>query len=483
MDLWEIESSFLRVASSERNGASTYEEMAKEKLGRSCSLEQLPTPARAQAIALWQPKGTCRLIPVGKGYITIFLDNEEDRNKIWSGGPWVIGKQLLRLSPWSPFFDPEKQRNTHALVWVKFPGLGVEFWEVDTLMVLGRTLGTPIQVDHSSTTIEFGYFAKVLVEVDLADPIPKKILVEVEGGDFLQKVELGATPKFCSHCKIIGHTFVECRAIKEQVQRAEDPKNFTKRSQQLKTPSQRTKRRELGKKIKERPFPMGRIWTWGQRPGNLWCLWKSGPNVPVLVVASSQQIAISYDGFLLSAIHGMVTTSARRAFWTDMESITNLNLPWLAIGNFNCIRSWDERSGGTGPLPCSITDFNDCIDACRLTESFTSGPKYSWRNNQKGRAKILRRLDRALYNNAWIQKFDGWSCKYLARDNSDHSALVGSIQSIPKPSNIPFRFLSGWVTASSFRDLVICSWDESFIGDPNFVLMKKLQRLKAAIKT
>ncbi|KAF6135762.1 hypothetical protein GIB67_028618 [Kingdonia uniflora] len=153
MDLWEIESPFQRAASIDQNGATTYAEMGKENLGRSCSLEQLPTPgkrgefpsikvtrkahqrdlnrnkfklicrldfqkisigeARVQAIALWKPEGTCRLIPVGKGYITIFLDNEEDRNKIWLGGPWVIGKQLLRLSPWSPFLI-RRSNETHT---------------------------------------------------------------------------------------------------------------------------------------------------------------------------------------------------------------------------------------------------------------------------------------------------------------------------------------------------------------------------------
>ncbi|KAF6135763.1 hypothetical protein GIB67_028619, partial [Kingdonia uniflora] len=81
------------------------------------------------------------------------------------------------------------------------------------------------------------------------------------------------------------------------------------------------------------------------RLGNLWCLWKFSFNAPVLVAASSQHLTISYDGLLLSAIHGLASISARRALWTDMESIANLNLPWLAIGDFNCIRSWDERSG------------------------------------------------------------------------------------------------------------------------------------------
>ncbi|KAF6156182.1 hypothetical protein GIB67_007999 [Kingdonia uniflora] len=70
----------------------------------------------------------------------------------------------------------------------------------------------------------------------------------------------------------------------------------------------------------------------------------------------------------------------------------------------------------------------------------------------------------------------------MPRDNSDHLALVGSIQGTPKPSNIPFRFLSCWVYVSSFRDLVTCSWGESLWGDPIYLPMKKLQRLKAAIK-
>ncbi|KAF6176111.1 hypothetical protein GIB67_000205 [Kingdonia uniflora] len=115
--------------------------MAKQNLGRSCLIDQLPTP----------------------------------------GGPWLIDKQLLRLSPWSPFYDPEKQKNSHALGWVKFPGLGFEFWEHDSLMSIGKMMGTPIHVAKDS---DFGYFAIVPVDIDLADPIPTKVLVEVEDGDF-----------------------------------------------------------------------------------------------------------------------------------------------------------------------------------------------------------------------------------------------------------------------------------------------------------
>ncbi|KAF6167559.1 hypothetical protein GIB67_031760 [Kingdonia uniflora] len=138
------------------------------------------------------------------------------------------------------------------------------------------------------------------------------------------------------------------------------------------------------------------------RLGNLQCLWQIGLQDPLLMTGSPQQISITYDGISISEILGMVTSSARRALWVDMENTVTLNLPWVAIGEFNCIRNWDERSGGTGPLPCSISEFNDCIDSCRLIESFSTGPKFSWCNGQKGKARILRRLNRALYNSAWI---------------------------------------------------------------------------------
>ncbi|KAF6176812.1 hypothetical protein GIB67_026499 [Kingdonia uniflora] len=190
------------------------------------------------------------------------------------------------------------------------------------------------------------------------------------------------------------------------------------------------------------------------RLGNLWYLLQTGLQDLLLVTGSPQEITITYDGILISTIQGMVTSSAIRVLWVDMANIAALNLPWLAIEDFNCIRNWDERSGGTEPLPCSISKFNDCIDSCRLIESFSSGPKFSWCNGQKGKARILRRLDRALYNSSWIQKFDGWSSK----------------------------FLKGWVTINTFEDMVIQSWGERLTGDPIFVLVKKLQRLKVAIK-
>ncbi|KAF9604381.1 hypothetical protein IFM89_006390 [Coptis chinensis] len=58
-------------------------------------------------------------------------------------------------------------------------GLSKAYWEVDVLMSTGRT----IHVDRNTLDRDMGYYASVLVDVDMTQTIPDKILVEVENTD------------------------------------------------------------------------------------------------------------------------------------------------------------------------------------------------------------------------------------------------------------------------------------------------------------
>lgn len=163
---------------------------------------------------MWKCKGQLKLIPLGRGFFIIKIENEEDRNFIWTNGPWKVGNQLLRIRDWCPSFRAEDQRISSANVWVRFPGLSIEYWDVSVLFAIARTVGNPIQVDQTTVNQDLGYYASVLVEIDFAKPIPEKVWVEGFEGGFWQKVEVPKPPKFCNHCKIIGHLVHECRAIK-----------------------------------------------------------------------------------------------------------------------------------------------------------------------------------------------------------------------------------------------------------------------------
>ncbi|KAF5187815.1 hypothetical protein FRX31_022601 [Thalictrum thalictroides] len=72
------------------------------------------------------------------------FSKEEDLMRIWTGGSWKFGDQLLKLIKWTPDFDPEVQRITKALAWVRFPKLGQQYWEYECIMSIAKAVGCPI---------------------------------------------------------------------------------------------------------------------------------------------------------------------------------------------------------------------------------------------------------------------------------------------------------------------------------------------------
>ncbi|XP_026410530.1 uncharacterized protein LOC113305739 [Papaver somniferum] len=129
----------------------------------------------------WKLTGAVQLIPIGKGFFIIKLDNEIDMNYIWKGY-WMVDSQTLKLREWEPNFNPVNQKSTTAFVWRKV-----------------------------------GYYASVLVEIDLAQHIPNHILINTKHGSFELEIQIPRIPKFCDHCKVVGHLVVEYRSKKKDI--------------------------------------------------------------------------------------------------------------------------------------------------------------------------------------------------------------------------------------------------------------------------
>jgi hypothetical protein len=53
----------------------------------------------------------------------------------------------------------------------------------------------------------FGKFARVLIDIDLMQPLMYKLLVGRKGFAFFVDLEYEHIPAFCSECKMIGHSF------------------------------------------------------------------------------------------------------------------------------------------------------------------------------------------------------------------------------------------------------------------------------------
>ncbi|XP_060182548.1 uncharacterized protein LOC132612262 [Lycium barbarum] len=88
-------------------------------------------------------------------------------------------------------------------------------------------VGTPLSMDMATENRTRPSMAKVRVEVDLNKPKIDSVWIGIEDEDcplkgFTQKFEYENVPKFCRHCKLIGHTILQCRHAEKKKAEAKD---------------------------------------------------------------------------------------------------------------------------------------------------------------------------------------------------------------------------------------------------------------------
>lgn len=166
---------------------------------------------REKLSKLWQPLGEWRVVPLGKGFFEFCFAAPEDLRSVWTVGAWNLQPGILRLSRWTPDFNPYSLRNTHAQCWVRLLGLPQEYWRPKILFEIAGAIGTPVSLDEATRNKTLGHFARIQVDIDLSGRLHDQILVEREGFAFFVAVEFEKLPLFCSNCQTIGHLVTTCR--------------------------------------------------------------------------------------------------------------------------------------------------------------------------------------------------------------------------------------------------------------------------------
>ncbi|KAF5206115.1 hypothetical protein FRX31_004300 [Thalictrum thalictroides] len=104
---------------------------------------------------------------------------------------------------------------------------GQQFWDYECVMSIAKGVGCPIGVDKVTAERELGFYANVLIDLDLSKSLPNQILVEVDDGEeFLQEIAYPALPKFCPHCQAIGHSKNECKGLQREIHEVDPQSNM-----------------------------------------------------------------------------------------------------------------------------------------------------------------------------------------------------------------------------------------------------------------
>jgi len=141
---------------------------------------------------------------------------------------------------------------------------------------------------------------------------------------------------------------------------------------------------------------------------------------------------LSGQNWLLTNIYAPCTPEGKVVFLDWFKRIVMPeDIPWLIVGDFNLIRSPENRNKPGGSVQ-EMLAFNEAISSLRLVELPFKGCKYTWTNKQQN--PLLERLDWFFTSNAWTTILPNSFASALSRDTSDHApCVISASTSITRP--------------------------------------------------
>ncbi|GJS85947.1 RNA-directed DNA polymerase, eukaryota, reverse transcriptase zinc-binding domain protein [Tanacetum coccineum] len=183
----------------------------------------------------------------------------------------------------------------------------------------------------------------------------------------------------------------------------------------------------------------------GWNPGMLkvWLINKSKQCMFFLVETICHQTK-----FFCAVVYASNSCLERWKLWKELEnqkSITNGN-PWVVMGDFNVTLKVEEHSNGSSNPSSEMVEFQDCIRKVEIKDILSSGFQFTWTKSLKNpKCRTLKKLDRIMSNEVFIDKYQQAHGVFLPYLISDHSPAVLNIPKAMRRKKGAFRF-SNFIT-------------------------------------
>lgn len=155
---------------------------------------------------LWRPSEDMELVAMDNDYFLVKFESMQNYSYAKYEGPWMILEHYLIVKEWVPNFDPFIDQLKDVLVWVRFPCLPIEYYNVDFFMNLGKKIERLIKVDYATSMMTRGKFARLCVEVDLSMPLLPKFCLRKK----VRRIEYEGLYLVCFKCGVYGHREESC---------------------------------------------------------------------------------------------------------------------------------------------------------------------------------------------------------------------------------------------------------------------------------
>jgi hypothetical protein len=78
---------------------------------------------------IWKLQGGFEIMDNDNGFYMVKFDQAADKEKVITGGPWMIFDHCLAVTHWSPEFASPDAKVDRTVVWIRFPGLNLVYYD------------------------------------------------------------------------------------------------------------------------------------------------------------------------------------------------------------------------------------------------------------------------------------------------------------------------------------------------------------------
>jgi hypothetical protein len=203
------------------------------------------------------------------------------------------------------------------------------------------------------------------------------------------------------------------------------------------------------------------------------------------IIADYRLIGSNRPGHLTN-VYGLASPRDKQAFLRSLRYVASLAQykNWTVGGDFNIIRSLEEKRGGSRRLDRDSGDFNTLIDDLHLIDLDTNNGLHTWTNRRTSIHQIACKLDRFLISESLMLEGTAMESAILNFSRSHHWPLQLRMDILATPGKKPFRFDKFWLDHPEFQEKIRAWWREPEVprGSKMYRFQQKLKNLKQTLK-
>ncbi|CAM8995780.1 unnamed protein product [Rhodiola kirilowii] len=197
------------------------------------------------------------------------------------------------------------------------------------------------------------------------------------------------------------------------------------------------------------------------RSGGLVLFWNNSSDVSVVSYSGFHiDFLLNYKGSVhVTIFYGNPRTCLRHRSWDLFRKLRELiKLPWCVVGDFNEICTSSETTSRNVSRLIHMEHFREVLMDCGLMDLGYKGSKFTYSNRRQGSEEVVSRLDRAVGDDLWVDRFPNAIIEHLISHRSDHCPLLLSFDGNTQSHHKLFRFESMWMRDASLVDMIKDSW-------------------------